>query len=108
MRLIDADKLPFHECADNDTQCKEAYEFLGIDECIDNTPTVEADVILQQSIRNGLKHLSVVIRPQGEWVFIDDNIFECSVCGRRIWTFSKDVTYFYPFCHCGADMSKGG
>lgn len=59
-------------------------------------------------------------RPQGEWVFIDiledDNfpmdkgseIYECSVCGRRIWTFSKDLTIFYPFCHCGADMRKGG
>ena len=55
-------------------------------------------------------------RAKGEWVFIDiledDNfpmdkgadIYQCSVCGRRIWTFSKEPTSFYPFCHCGADM----
>ena len=71
-------------------------------------------VLINEALDLAIKALEE--RPQGEWVFIDiledDNfpmdkgseIYECSVCGRRIWTFSKDLTTFYPFCHCGADM----
>lgn len=49
-------------------------------------------------------------RPQGEWLNNGVGCFKCSICGRGIATSisennpSKD----YPFCHCGAEMKKGG
>ena len=58
---------------------------------IDNAPTVELD------------------RKQGEWIVLidEDNIktCKCSICGRM-----EDIVDFnnYPFCHCGADMRRGG
>lgn len=82
---------------------------------IDNAPTVEQTIITEFK---GCDNCELE-RPTGEWIFIDiledDNfpmdkgskIYECSVCGRRIWTFCEDLTDFYPFCHCGADMRKG-
>lgn len=72
---------------------------------IDNTQPVEADVILQQGIRNGLEHLSVVIRPQGEWKYSDDTYetLACSVCGFDTADYTR-----HNFCpNCGAEM-KGG
>ena len=91
MRLIDADKLY--------PDCMTKNGTLAISQSqIANAPTVEPE------------------RLKGAWDFIDklddDNfpmdkgadIYQCSACGRRIWTFSKEPTSFYPFCHCGADM----
>jgi DNA-directed RNA polymerase subunit RPC12/RpoP len=54
-------------------------------------------------------------RPQGEWKLIANDtvnleyIYKCSECGRevRVYNASK-LTDIYPFCHCGADMRKGG
>ena len=51
-------------------------------------------------------------RPQGEWIekverrgcFADDKTvysYTCPFCGAK--EFKK-----YPFCHCGADLRKGG
>lgn len=48
-------------------------------------------------------------RPQGEWIptVIDTGLFERSVC--REWQCSncgEVVKMKYPFCHCGAKMTK--
>lgn len=45
MRLIDADGLKARlkeYCVDGDTDIEKYYEIMGIDECIDETPTVDA------------------------------------------------------------------
>lgn len=55
------------------------------------------------------------IRPKGEWEYVqryNDDAFEfrCSVCRRKIIV-DCNTTYAlrdFPFCHCGADMRKGG
>lgn len=49
-------------------------------------------------------------RPQGKWIEQGYLEYKCSVCGRHIsledhWT---NITKDFPFCHCGADMRKGG
>ncbi len=53
---------------------------------------------------------------QGEWILIDDvndpsnrlNRYKCSECGRIIRIYDYQTLSDYPFCHCGADMQKGG
>lgn len=54
-------------------------------------------------------------RPKGEWLKIDDGFykdikkFKCSECGREvIIIFDEDLITKYPFCHCGAKMTKEG
>lgn len=45
MRLIDADELKERlkeYCVDGDKGIEEYYEIMGIDDCIDNAPTVDA------------------------------------------------------------------
>ena len=66
---------------------------------------------------------TVAERPQGEWIKEKtkslEGMYRCSVCGRRVEDLSDDVRIhagcenytisdIYPFCHCGADMRKGG
>lgn len=35
------------------------------------------------------------------------HVFECSVCGRYLFTNSKEDVYWeYPYCHCGAKMES--
>ena len=69
---------------------------MDILDLIDNAPTVEA-------------------RPKGEWIFAYDDkadnsfVYKCSECGREVSVYSSDALIpVYPFCHCGADMRKGG
>ena len=58
-------------------------------------------------------------RLQGEWIMqrhdLDGCFYTCSNCGRmiRVPLFIDDpedneTLADYPFCHCGADMRKGG
>lgn len=54
-------------------------------------------------------------RPQGKWKFVFDDkvnnefIYKCSECGREVSVYSSNALIpVYPFCHCGADMRKGG
>lgn len=51
-------------------------------------------------------------RPQGEWIKEDNgkttDIYRCSICGRSIMLCKNADLSKYPFCHCGADMRKGG
>jgi hypothetical protein len=51
-------------------------------------------------------------RPQGEWLHNGINVegmdlYRCSICNRSIVTWSSRIDE-YPYCHCGADMQKGG
>ena len=64
---------------------------------IDNAPAVEPE------------------RPKGKWEHIPDDtnkqrvVYKCSECGRVIDVYYReDLDFSYPFCHCGADMRKGG
>ena len=58
-------------------------------------------------------------RPKGKWIEVEvRNVYatlKCSVCDRviePIFTFGEysyeDIKRFYPYCHCGAEMSGGG
>ena len=49
-------------------------------------------------------------RPQGKWLKYGVGGFKCSICGRGIATSisEENPSKDYPFCHCGADMRKGG
>ena len=58
-------------------------------------------------------------RPQGEWIKVKEERmsidmsgeiatrYKCSKCGRPI-TILPSKLADYPFCHCGAEMRKGG
>ena len=82
---------------------------------IDNAPTVEQfdDTELQRAIgyadgySKGREE-----RPQGEWMKEPNgkttDIYRCSVCKRSIMLCKGADLTNYPFCHCGADMRKGG
>ena len=51
MRLIDADKLieVLHESLEGDCDLRKDYEFMGIDEFIENQPTAyDVDKVLEQ------------------------------------------------------------
>lgn len=44
---------------------------------------------------------TLILVKTGHWVGIDDNVWECDVCG---WIYEDDEP-FYNFCpHCGAKM----
>ena len=75
---------------------------------IDNAPTVKPYCYFCGQKEHG----QTVERPQGEWIekverrgcFAGDKTiysYTCPFCGVK--EFKK-----YPFCHCGADMRKGG
>lgn len=131
MRVGDFDELKkrLHEyCIDNDPECQKYYDFLGIDECIDNTPTVEAiplevhekamdvavtDLFKVQEELNRIRNE----KRQGEWIAREDmdyldenkvvhNHFQCNKCGL-VHDFIDGHTSQYNFCpQCGADMRK--
>ena len=48
----------------------------------------------------------------GKWIYcghheFHGHVFECSVCGRYLFTNSKEDVYWeYPYCHCGAKMES--
>lgn len=90
---------------------------------IDNAPSVEPRIEYgtdgqpyKLSMTNGKEYE----RTQGEWVKVKEERmsvdmsgeivtrYKCSKCGRVIATFPSKLAEYYPFCHCGADMRKGG
>lgn len=48
----------------------------------------------------------------GKWIYcghheFHGHVFECSVCGRYLFAYSKEDVYLeYPYCHCGAKMDE--
>ena len=111
----------------NDVVAKDGDDFsndllVGLDmafQIIDNAPTVEIDErtvkdAYDQGYTDGWKERygEPDGRPKGEWIekverrgcFAGDKTvysYTCPFCGVK--EFKK-----YPFCHCGADMRKGG
>lgn len=55
-------------------------------------------------------------RKKGEWIKVTKAgtvpvEYICSLCRRKIYDnyeLTIPIDEFYPFCHCGADMRKGG
>lgn len=98
--------LPYAEnyCPSN---CSARY-FIKI---IDNAPTVNIKDQIAGAYNEGYmcgNKEAEKARPQGEWIIVDDTekfIAKCSVCGRIE---DSRMVKDYPFCHCGADMRKGG
>ena len=91
---------------------------------IDNAPTVNAgcDAEYVASIHYEAGYIAGThgtIRPQGEWIKVKEERmsvdmsgeivtrYKCSECGRLIAILPSKLAD-YPFCHCGADMRKGG
>lgn len=72
---------------------------------------------LTDDIVERIKNGDIVVkdeRPQGEWeeiktsCYIGHKFFCCSKCNREIDLIEGESLEDYPFCHCGADMRKGG
>ena len=118
MRLINADALK----KDIDTEWLTPQTKMAFFKIIDNAPTVEQNKpTLNESIafNNGYE-LGKSERPQGEWIKVKEERmsidmsgeivtrYKCSKCERVIATFPSKLADYYPFCHCGADMQKGG
>ena len=85
---------------------------------IDNAPTVELteEQAIDKLHETGwlVKHdKEMTERLKGEWKELFRGIhvtdYKCSCCGRTVRDDTGyDVSKDYPFCHCGADMRKGG
>ncbi len=95
MRLIDADALS--------ELLVKTYE---------KAPTEKALLFVSLLLKNNEEVPTVEERPQGKWIekverrgcYLGDRTvysYTCPFCGFK--EFNK-----YPFCHCGADMRKGG
>lgn len=84
MRLIDADEL-LNGLIFPTEQFKKAFT-----ELINDVPTIEAEP----------KH--------GRWIKKDGDFWECSECGQRIFSMSKqDREEFHKWCgRCGARMNE--
>ena len=123
-RLIDAKELKkrLHEyCIDNDTECQKIYDFLGIDECIDNAPTLN-DQTYKIGYADGSRHgyeKGLNERPIAQWDY--EQVFlhgVCTNCGAPVSSNLYDVfdydegmknPYNTNYCpNCGARMVKGG
>ena len=78
---------------------------------IDNAPAVETKTThdVNSAYDKGfITAMKAYSAPRGEWILVDDTekfIAKCSVCGRIE---DSRMVKDYPFCHCGADMRKGG
>lgn len=119
MRTIDADKLY--------PDCMTKNGTLAISQSqIANAPTLKfsllpADESKDEAYMRGYNHgftegILKAPRPKGEWIKVKEErmsvdtvtIYKCSKCERVIATFPSKLAEYYPFCHCGADMRKGG
>lgn len=95
------------------TRALATYDFIGeVIMTINNAPTVPLPDFKEgykQAIIDGKTNYS---RPQGEWIKEDNgkttDLYRCSICGRSIMLCKNADLSKYPFCHCGADMQKGG
>lgn len=104
---------------------------------IDDAQTVEPEKILVANVKFDEDKLKEIVqtevidkinsgelvlkdeRPQGEWIKVKEERmsvdmsgeiatrYKCSKCARTI-TILPSKLADYPFCHCGADMRKGG
>lgn len=131
--LISDKSIPikFEEEKRGDWQYASGLLLCDICKIIDNTPTVKfslmpADETKEDAYKGGYEKgkikgiLMANTRPQGEWVKVKEERmsvdmsgeivtrYKCSKCGRVIATFPGKLADYYPFCHCGADMRKGG
>lgn len=122
-------------CNDKNTNwCEHCCPQNDFEDLIDNAPTVDysrpsIEEIIGNMTDEELEYTTEVTvttpkgkvvkfypeRPQGEWKFVFDDkvnnrfIYKCSECGREVSVYSSDALIpVYPFCHCGADMRKGG
>ena len=116
MRLIDADalkNLPFERMIHTDF----GDTAIPIEE-IDTAPTV--DLTKNQAYDKGfITAMKLYARPKGKWIKVKEERmsidmsgeiitrYKCSKCGRFIAILPSKLAD-YPFCHCGADMRKGG
>lgn len=74
---------------------------------INNAPTVENNLVNEN--RELIKLLGAEIRPQGEWVTVEDSVIdgfkECSNCGEKAEWLDGGGQFLCNFCpNCGADM----
>ena len=75
--------------------------------------TEEEKDVLINAIRYSIPYEE---RPQGKWIKVTKAgtvpvEYICSLCRRKIYDnyeLTTPIDEFYPFCHCGADMRKGG
>ena len=68
MRLIDADKLmgELHESLKGDCELRKDYEFMGIDEFIENQPTAyDVDKVIEE-IEEWTARINVIIDKSGK------------------------------------------
>jgi predicted RNA-binding Zn-ribbon protein involved in translation (DUF1610 family) len=109
MRLIDADKLmgELHEALKGDCDLRKDYEFMGIDEFIENQPTAyDVDKVVEQCENVAEK-------------YADCDEFVCSKCGIHLgeWvevSIDEDYDdeihseYVFKYCpNCGAKIKAG-
>ena len=98
---------------------------------IENAPTVEPTIKPICEVKFDKEQLQEIVdkakaevlasieRPQGEWIKVKEERmsvdmsgeivtrYKCSECGRLIAILPSKLAD-YPFCHCGAEMKKGG
>lgn len=123
---------PTGDCISRDALIREIgrtdewYKGRSICNIIDNAQAVEIDEqtykdAYDQGYADGWKERygEPDGRPKGEWIKVKENRmsidmsgeivtrYKCSMCGRLIATLPSKLVD-YPFCHCGADMRKGG
>lgn len=122
MRLIDADKLmgELHESLKGDCDLRKDYEFMGIDEFIENQPTaydvdkaLDACVSIEQQLGRYKKCENIAER------YADCDEFVCSKCGIHLmeWvevSIDEDYDdeihseYVFKYCpNCGAKIKAG-
>lgn len=109
VRLIDANALKYKNLAEVNGR----LTYVLTAEEIDNAPTIAINCKDCDGYEAGYSAgLNDAERSKGEWklsVISKSGIdwYKCSVCGREIHT-TEEMLKDYPFCHCGADMRKGG
>lgn len=115
MRTINADELKanlhkwFPQYTLEGIEAKTLFAQILAD--IDNAPTVELVNDSQRLVKELVKGEWVKVKEERMSVDMSGEIvtrYKCSKCGRVIATFPNKLADYYPFCHCGADMRKGG
>ena len=107
MRLIDADKLKelLHEyCIDNDPYCQQIYDFLGIDDVID-------DAFIRPYEKGYNKAKQKYERQSGHWEnpfeYHKETYHKCSLCHCSINVPMAMGILTYTYCpNCGARMME--
>ena len=103
----------------------------GVDEIIENAQPIEPTIKPICKVKFDKEQLQEIVdkakaevlasieRPHGEWIKVKEERmsvdmsgeivtrYKCSECGRLIAILTSKLAD-YPFCHCGAEMKKGG